>query len=281
MIWVLGIGLGVAVSLYLVAPFLAAKTEVQTDAEIRAYRDELRALEASDTPDEAKIAQLKARLLKAAKREAAQSGPRSLGLAGGISLCLIGASLGIYHFLGTPNFTPEIRQAPPAATSTNANTGGTDYAALLPRFEARLAENPEDATGWTLYGRTLMLAGETAAGLRAYERALELTDTPELRKEVGAAKRFANQIKSGPDADTVAAIRNLSPEDQAAAIASMVESLRARLETQPNNPEGWTRLLRSRKVLGQEDAAKADIETLRQVLPEQADAVIAQSGWDE
>ena len=94
MIWVLGIGLGLAVSLYLVAPFLAVKTEVQTDVEIGAYRDELRALEASDTPDAVKIAQLKARLLKAAKRETAQSGSRSLGLAGGISLCLIGASLG-------------------------------------------------------------------------------------------------------------------------------------------------------------------------------------------
>ena len=277
MIWVLGIGLGLAVSLYLVAPFLAAKMEVQTDAEIRAYRDELRALEASDTPDAAKIVQLKTRLLKAAKNDTAQSGPRSLGLAGGISLCLIGASLGLYHFLGTPNFTPETRQAPPPA----ASTGGTDYAAFLPRFEARLAENPEDATGWTLYGRTLMLVGETEAGLRAYERALELTDTPEIRKEYEAAKRFADQIQSGPDSDAIRDIQNLSEEDQAAAIEGMVESLRARLETEPNNPQGWTRLLRSRKVLGQEAEAKADMETLRQVLPDQADAIIAQSGWEE
>ena len=277
MIWVLGIGLGLAVSLYLVAPFLAAKMEVQTDAEIRAYRDELRALEASDTPDAAKIVQLKTRLLKAAKNDTAQSGPRSLGLAGGISLCLIGASLGLYHFLGTPNFTPETQQAPPPA----ASTGGTDYAAFLPRFEARLAENPEDATGWTLYGRTLMLAGETEAGLRAYERALELTDTPEIRKEYEAAKRFADQIQSGPDSDAIRDIQNLSEEDQAAAIEGMVESLRARLETEPNNPQGWTRLLRSRKVLGQEAEAKADMETLRQVLPDQADAIIAQSGWEE
>ena len=277
MIWVLGIGLGLAVSLYLVAPFLAAKTEVQTDAEIRAYRDELRALEASDIPDAAKITQLKARLLKAAKNETAQSGPRSLGLAGGIGVCLIGASLGLYHFLGTPNFTPEIRQAPPAA----ASTGETDFAAFLPRIEARLAENPKDARGWTFYGRTLMLAGETEAGLRAYERALELTDTPELRKEVEAAKRFAEQIQSNPDAQTIRDIQNLSEADQDAAIEGMVESLRGRLETDPNNPEGWAQLLRSRKVLGQEDAAKADIETLRQVLPDQADAIIAQSGWED
>ena len=275
MIWVLGIGLGLAVSLYLVAPFLAAKMEVQTDAEISAYRDELRALEARDTPDEDKIAQLKTRLLKAAKNETAQSGPRSLGLASGVSLCLISASLGLYHFLGTPNFTPETRQAPPAV----AGTGGTDYAALLPRFEVRLAENPEDARGWTLYGRTLMLTGDTAAGLRAYERALEITDTPDIRREYEAAKRFADQIQSGPNADTIASIQSLPAAEQVAAIEAMVESLRSRLETEPNDPAGWARLLRSRKVLKQDIEAKADIETLRQVLPEQADKIIAQSGW--
>ena len=126
-----------------------------------------------------------------------------------------------------------------------------------------------------------MLAGETEAGLRAYERALELTDTPETRKEYEAAKRFADQIQSGPDSDAIRDIQNLSEEDQAAAIEGMVESLRARLETEPNNPQGWTRLLRSRKVLGQEAEAKADMETLRQVLPDQADAIIAQSGWEE
>ena len=124
-----------------------------------------------------------------------------------------------------------------------------------------------------------MLAGETEAGLRAYERALELTDTPEIRKEYEAAKRFADQIKSGPDADTIAAMQNLSEEDRAAAIEGMVEGLRARLETEPNDPQGWVMLLRSRKILGQEDKAKADMETLRQVLPDQADAIIAQSGW--
>ena len=111
------------------------------------------------------------------------------------------------------------------------------------------------------------------------DRALELTDTPEIRKEYEASQRFAEQISSGPDAETIRDIQNLSTEDQAAAIAGMVEGLRARLETEPNDPEGWTRLLRSRKVLKQNKAAKADMETLRRILPDQADEIIAQSGW--
>jgi cytochrome c-type biogenesis protein CcmH/NrfG len=275
MIWVLGICLGLSVGLYLTAPFLAAKMDVGTSPEINAYRDELRALEQSEDPDAAKIAELKARLLKAAKAETAHTGGRSVGIAGGITLCLLGASLGLYGALGSPNFTPEMRQAPPAAPSSD----GTDYAALLPRFEARLAENPKDATGWTLYGRTLMLSGDIPAGLRAYERALELTDTPEIRREYEAAQKFAQQVQSGPDPDTIAAMQNLSEADRTAAIEGMVESLRARLETEPNNPEGWTRLLRSRKVLGQEAAAQADMKRLREVLPDQAEEIISQSGW--
>ena len=277
MIWVLGITLSLAVSLYLAAPFLAAETSPQTSAEIEAYRAELRALDLSDNPDAAQSAKLKAQLLKAAKTKAPKTGTRSLGIAGAIGLCLVGASAGLYSQLGSPNFIAETRQDPPALTQEPSQ----DFAALIPRFEARLAENPEDATGWTLYGRTLMLAGDTEAGLRAYEKAIELSDTPELRKEYEAALKFAEQIKSGPDADTIQELQSLPSDEQAAAIEGMVESLRARLETEPENAEGWLRLLRSRKVLGQEDAAKADMKILRQVLPDQADAIISQSGWEE
>ena len=277
MIWVLGITLALVLGLYLVAPFLAKETQNQNQVstEIAAYRDELRALEQSENPDESKVALLKAQLLKAAKTQTPQSGTRSLGLAGGICLSLVGASVGLYSYLGAPNFSPETHPAPPAM----ADTPETDFAALLPRFEARLAETPEDAVGWTLYGRTLMLAGDMSAGLRAYEKALELTDTPDIRKEYEAAQKFAEQIQSGPDAETIAAMQNLSEEDRTAAIKGMVESLRARLEADPNNPEGWVRLLKSRKVLGQNDEATADMKILRQALPDQAEAIIAQSGW--
>ena len=59
----------------------------------------------------------------------------------------------------------------------------------------------------------------------------------------------------------------------------MVESLRARLEENPNNVEGWRRLLRARKVLGQTEAAATDMIRLKAVLPAQAEEIIAQAGW--
>ncbi len=39
----------------------------------------------------------------------------------------------------------------------------------------------------------------------------------------------------------------------------MVAGLAARLETQPNDPEGWQRLVRAYSVLGDADKAKATL----------------------
>lgn len=277
MIWVLGILLALVLGFYLAAPFLAKETAHSKTNEIEAYRNELRAIERSEEPEKAKKAILQARLLKAAKADLPLAGARSMAIPVAICLSLVGASAGIYGLIGSPNFKPETRQAPPVMAATDS----PDFESLLPRFEARLAENPEDAMGWTLYGRTLMLAGDTPAGLRAYERALELTDAPEVRKEYEAAQKFAKQIEFGPSAEDIAAMESLSQEDRTAAIKGMVESLRARLETDSTDAQGWIRLLRSRRVLGQTEAARADIEALRKALPEQAEAIIARTGWND
>ena len=47
-----------------------------------------------------------------------------------------------------------------------------------------------------------------------------------------------------------------SADDRQAMINAMVERLAARLEQQPNDVEGWTRLGRSYMVLGQPDKAR-------------------------
>ena len=281
MIWLLGLGLVIAVSLYLIAPFIAREVNSSPSAELSSYRDELRAIEQSEEPEAAKKAILQARLLKAARTESPLVSARTMIAPVLITLGLLGGSLGLYSQLGAPGFTPEIPQAAPELAATDPQDNEpTDLRTLLPRFEARLAENPNDATGWNLYGRTLMLVGDTDAGLRAYERALELSDTPDIHKEYEAAKTFAEQIEKGPSAEDIAAMENLSEEDRTAAIEGMVESLRARLENDPSDAKGWLQLLRSRKVLGQIEAGKADIEALRKALPpKQAEDIIALAGW--
>jgi len=278
MIWALGLGLALVVSLYLAAPFLARDVAQPDATEIEAYKAELLAFEQSEEPEAAKKAILQARLLKAAKADLPIAKAQSMILPLIIGIALSGGSAGLYGLIGSPNFTPESRQAPPPMV---AEADTPNFADLLPRFEARLAENPNDATGWYLYGRTLMLSGDSEAGLRAYEKSLELADTPDIRKEYEAAKQFAKQMRSGPSAEDIAAMQNLPEKDRQAAIENMVESLSARLEDNPDNVAGWIRLLRARKVLGQTDAAASDMARLRAVLPDQADEIIAQTGWAE
>jgi cytochrome c-type biogenesis protein CcmH len=62
---------------------------------------------------------------------------------------------------------------------------------------------------------------------------------------------------SGPTAQDVAAARSMSPEDREAMIRSMVDRLAARLEQNPNDKDGWTRLAHAYDVLGETEKAEA------------------------
>ncbi|WP_439816662.1 c-type cytochrome biogenesis protein CcmI [Zavarzinia sp. CC-PAN008] len=64
----------------------------------------------------------------------------------------------------------------------------------------------------------------------------------------------------GPTAADVAAAADLSAEDRAAFIQSMVDRLATRLEQEPNDLEGWLRLGRAYGVLGQNDKSIAAYE---------------------
>jgi cytochrome c-type biogenesis protein CcmH len=61
----------------------------------------------------------------------------------------------------------------------------------------------------------------------------------------------------GPSADDVKAAEGLSTVDRTAMIRGMVDGLAERLERSPRDADGWIQLMRSRKVLGEEAAAKA------------------------
>ena len=60
----------------------------------------------------------------------------------------------------------------------------------------------------------------------------------------------------GPDQADVSAAKDMSPEERAAMIRSMVERLAARLEANPEDAEGWGRLAQAYQVLGEADKAR-------------------------
>jgi cytochrome c-type biogenesis protein CcmH len=60
---------------------------------------------------------------------------------------------------------------------------------------------------------------------------------------------------SGPTQQDFAQASELSPEDRQTMIDGMVARLDQRLKQDPNDLEGWLKLIRARRVLGQEDLA--------------------------
>ncbi|SCX33778.1 c-type cytochrome biogenesis protein CcmI [Agrobacterium rosae] len=64
------------------------------------------------------------------------------------------------------------------------------------------------------------------------------------------------QAPGGPSAEDVAAASNMSAEDRQAMVAGMVESLDARLRENPDNFEGWMRLVRSYAMLKNDEKAR-------------------------
>jgi len=108
------------------------------------------------------------------------------------------------------------------------------------------ADTPPDAA-WrqVLATRIQEAASESGADLVA------------LRAKI-RGNRPAQPPARGPDSDDVAAAQQMAPEDRLAMIQGMVDGLAARLETNPDDLEGWRRLGRSYLVLNRRsDAVEA------------------------
>jgi len=65
---------------------------------------------------------------------------------------------------------------------------------------------------------------------------------------------------AGPTASDIAQAQALPAKDQEAMIDGMVARLDARLRENPKDLDGWTRLIRARRVLGQTDLAERALE---------------------
>lgn len=83
---------------------------------------------------------------------------------------------------------------------------------------------------------------------------------------VRTAGTEANSTMPVLDQNTIDAASRLSQQEQEAMVDRMVEGLAVRLSQNPNDPEGWSRLIRSRMVRGEYDQAVQDLATARSVL---------------
>lgn len=150
-----------------------------------------------------------------------------------------------------------------------------DVDTMIERLAARLKTTPDDIRGWRMLGWSYSHTGHYEQAASAFARAVELDpDSPELRLSYEEAKAKAaenrkSEAASNSQASAVvkegdtrgvgqmASFDAVPAREPNAAIRSMVDGLADRLENSPRDVEGWTRLMRSRIVLGEGEAAVA------------------------
>lgn len=115
-------------------------------------------------------------------------------------------------------------------------------------FQRALERDPKAATARFHLARGQIEAGEVEAGLAQW-RAL-LADLPAADPRRAVLQAAITDVAAGPREPAPSAAIG-APE-----IAAMVEGLAARLAVEPDDPEGWVRLVRSYAVLG--DVARRD-----------------------
>ena len=218
--WLIGAALAAAALAWVLRPLLSAKSESvsRRAANITIYRDQLRELGAdlaagtlAQADYERSRAELEARLLEDAGRpEASHAAPfagRRLALLLGCAIPLV--ALTVYLVVGNPGTLS--RELEHGATVQQLET-------MVGRLAARLRENPDDADGWALLGRSYGALGRFAESADAYAKAAV------------RAPRDAGLLVDFADALAMARGRNLAGEPE--------KLIQRALEIEPDNLKG-------------------------------------------
>jgi cytochrome c-type biogenesis protein CcmH len=143
-----------------------------------------------------------------------------------------------------------------------------DVNTMIERLAARLETTPRDVKGWRMLGWSYFNTGRYEQAATAYARAVKLDpNSAEIKLSYEEAKAKASETAAslqteaiGNGSDGLHVAKNtkseaMPPTGQDAAIRAMVDGLASRLEHSPRDVEGWTRLMRSRVVLGETEVA--------------------------
>ncbi len=135
--------------------------------------------------------------------------------------------------------TPEAQQAFLKVLSENAGEPRARFFLALASYQAGRRE--EALEQWSA------LAQDAPAG--APWLPVVVDRIRQTAGEVGANVADYLPAQPGPNREDIAAAQNLSPDEQQEMIRSMVARLASRLESEPNDVEGWRRLGQSYTVL--------------------------------
>ena len=138
----------------------------------------------------------------------------------------------------------------------------------------RLERDPKDYQGWIALARLRAGSGDRDGARTALERGAEayagapfvLQQFRQTAAELGLDG--AQETARGPSAEDMAAAAEMSPEEQQDMIRGMVGQLAARLETEPDDAEGWRMLGRSYEVLGEPEKSAEAFGRAAALLPD-------------
>ena len=180
---------------------------------------------------------------------------------------------GLYPFIGSPDY-----KRITAEEARNASIPEALRDMSLPELETMLTQrmadnNVADPVGYVLLARARMGLNKFDAALEAYETAYRLSENDaRIGDELQQARDFIAQEGAPPSSSAPQITEEaqnemaaLSADDQNARIRGMVDGLAARLDADPQDLQGWLRLIRARTVLGEQTIAETSYAQARTV----------------
>ncbi len=145
---------------------------------------------------------------------------------------------------------------------------------MVDRLAARLKQDGSDAEGWVRLIRSYRVLGEGEKAEAAIGDARQaLAGDPSKLGQLNAAIKeldtgvMATPVPATPRAEgTTAGVNEQAPNAQGTMIEDMVSRLAARLKQDGSDVDGWAKLVRSYKVLGETEKADAAVTDARQAL---------------
>jgi cytochrome c-type biogenesis protein CcmH len=151
----------------------------------------------------------------------------------------------LYAMIGSQSLIPQLEQLAASGRST-VQAGGSEMpplSELVARIEQRLEQQPDDAEGWTMLGRTYFAIGNRAQAEEALARAyaLEPNDTMILLTYAEAIASNNDSQLEGKPAELISKALELEPENTTARwLAAMVAFQRGQFRSAATS---WKRLL--------------------------------------
>jgi cytochrome c-type biogenesis protein CcmH len=122
-----------------------------------------------------------------------------------------------------------------------ASAQAGDMKTALKGWQSLLSDSPANAP-WIEQTRARIASAAQAMGLDPAK------ETPDPKPPASMAAE--GPLEGGPDTPQGQAIKQMAPEQQEQMIQGMVARLAARLQANPDDPEGWRKLARAYQVMG-------------------------------